>query len=439
MMPSRTGLKYLGVSLGLFIAGMTAVACGSKEAGKTAGQAAPAPAVGVAEVVQQTVPIYSEYVGQTVADETVEIRARVEGVLQEAAFPDGSAVQKGQRLFRIEKDRYEANLQKATAQLAKADSDVIVARQQVQLVKAQAELAQAEANLAKASQDVARYRPLAAQRAVPQQDLDTAVAAEKVAQAAVGAAKATVRNTELTTDAYVREAEASVQTAKAAVADAELDLSYTTIASPISGMIGRRQVDVGNLVGRGESTLLATVSDSDPIRVQFSISETDYLMLAKRYLESGPSARRGKAPAELILVDGSIHPQRGTLRSIERAVDLQTGTLPVEFDFPNPGQLLRPGIFARIRIVMEERENALLVPQMAVQEIQGAKTVLVVDSANKVVLRTIAAEERSGKSFIVRTGLQPGERVIVEGIQKVRPGMTVAPAARPASNEPSGG
>ncbi len=436
-MPSWIRLRRLCVSLAILAAGIAMVSCGSRDAVKTAGQAGAAPAVLVSEVARKTVPIYGEYVARTIAYETVDIRARVEGTLQEASFQEGTNVRKGQILFRVEPDRYQAELQKAKAQLAKAESDLTVARQQVQLLRARADLAQAEANLAKASQDVARYQPLAAERAVPQEDLDTAIAAEKVAQASVDAAKATVRNTELTTEAYIREGEAAVQSAKASVATAELNLSYTTIASPISGVIGRRQVDVGNLVGRGDSTLLATVSSSDPIRVQFSVSETGYLKLAKRYMESGQPARRRDAPAEMILADGSVYPHRGKLRSIERAVDLQTGTLPVELEFPNPQGLLRPGQFGRLHIVMEERENALLVPQTAIQEIQGTKAVLVVDSGNKVALRTVVAEERSGDFFVVSEGLQQGERVIVEGIQKARPGMTVAPTDRPISTEPS--
>ncbi len=438
MTPFRIRAKHVWISFGLAAAGVAAISCGAGDAGRSTGEAAAPPAVVVAAVRQDTVPIYSEYVGRTIAYETVEIRARVEGTLLEASFQEGSMVRKGQILFRIEPDRYQADLQQARAQLAKAESDLTVARQQVQLLKAQADVAQAEANLAKASQDVARYRPLAAERAVPQEDLDTAIAAEKVAQASLDAARATLRNTELTTEAYIREAEAAVQAGKAAVARAELNLSYTTIAAPISGTIGRRQVDVGNLVGRGDSTLLATVSNSDPIRVQFSISETDYLMLAHRYLERGQPARRGEAPAEMILADNRIYPHRGRLRSVERAVDLQTGTLPVELEFPNPDFMIRPGQFGRLRIVMEERENALLVPQTAIQEIQGTRAVLVVDSENKAALRTIVAEERSGDSFIVSEGLQPGERVIVEGIQKVRPGMTVAPTDRPISKEPAG-
>jgi len=437
------GPRALGLGPGAAIALILVLACallscGSDDAQKAAAArtAGSAPAVVVADVVQKTVPIYGDFVARTIANETVELRARVEGELREAAFEEGRDVEQGQVLFRIERERYEADLEAAKAKLDKAESDLIVARQQVQLLRAQADLAQADANLTKASQDVARYRPLAAERAVPQQDLDSAVAEEKVAQANVDAAKATLRNTELTTDALIRDAEAAVRGAKAAVAEAELNLSYTTIRSPLSGIIGRREVDVGNLVGRGESTLLATVSNPNPIRVQFSISETDYLQLAKRYPPSAQKARAAqRLPFEMILADNSLYPFKGHLRSVERAVDLTTGTLPVEAEFPNPDKVIRPGQFGRIRVVLEERENAILVPQRSVQEIQGAKAVLVVGQDNKVALRTIAASERSGDFFIVTEGVKPGERVVVEGIQKARPGTVVSPTTQAVSQE----
>jgi len=376
-------------------------------------------------------------VAQTVADETVDLRARVEGILQKAPFAEGSQVRKGQVLFEIEPDRYRADLQKAKAQLTKAETDLNVARQQEQLVRAKAGLSQAQANLVKATQDVERYRPLAAERAVPQESLDSAIAGEKVAVAAVEAAEATLRDTELSTNAYILEAEAAVEAAKAAVTAAELNLSYTTVASPISGQIGRKQVDVGNLVGRGDSTILATVSNSDPIRAEFSISEADFLKLATRIMQKGERAPQTvEVPAELILSDGSVYPHRGRLRSVERALDLLTGTLPVEIEFPNPDRFLRPGQFARVRVVIEERENAVLVPQVAVVETQGTRSVWVVDSGNKVTLKPITASERVGNSYIVTEGLEGGEKVIVQGVQKLRPGATVSPISGPAAGQP---
>jgi membrane fusion protein (multidrug efflux system) len=408
--------------------------CGGKSK-DVAGQAAaaPPPAVVVTDVVQKTVPIYGEFVARTIANETVELRARVEGTLEKASFDEGAVIRQGQVMFEIEKPRYTADLQSAKAKLAKAESDLIVARGQVQLLRAQAELSRADANLSKANQDVARYKPLAAERAIPQQLLDTALAEEKVAKANVDANQATVKNTSLSTDAFIREAEAAVQSAKADVSQAELNLSYATVRSPITGIVGRRQVDVGNVVGRGEPTLLATVSDSDPIRVQFSISEADYLALAKRIAEG--KQERGKAEFEMVLADNSVYPEKGHIRSVERAVDITTGTLPVEAEFPNPQMLIRPGQFGRIRVVVEQRANAVLVPQRSVQEVQGAKSVLVVGSDNKVALRTVVTAERVGDSFIVTEGVKPGEKIVVEGLQKARPGTVVAPTTQAVSAE----
>jgi membrane fusion protein (multidrug efflux system) len=388
----------------------------------------------VAEVQARTVPVFGTFVARTVANMTVELRARVEGFLEEVTFADGARVEKDQVLFRIERTRYEAEVERAKARLAKAESDLILAREQVSRVRAEADMQQALASLGKADQDVARFRPLAEQRAIPQQDLDTAISAQKAAQASVEAARAVLRNAEASTAAYIRETEAAVRSAGADVVEAELNLAYTTIASPIAGTIGSRQVDVGNLVGRGESTLLATVSASDPIRTQFSISEADYLrLLARVAAAAGP---RDQAEFELILADGSTYPHRGRLRSVERTLDVTTGTLPIEAEFPNPDGLIRPGQFGRVRVVLDQIEDAVLVPQRAVKEMQGAKTVYVVAADDKVQLRSITvSDDRIGDSFIALTGVKAGERVIVEGIQKARPGQPVAPTTAPLSTE----
>jgi membrane fusion protein (multidrug efflux system) len=277
-------------------------------------------------------------------------------------------------------------------------------------------------------------KPLAERRAVPQQDYDNAVASLDGARADLESRRATLNTAQVNQKSSIEQGEAAVQAAKAAIAQAELNLSYCTIRSPIDGLIGKREVSPGNLVGRGEATLLDTVSSIDPIRVDLSISEAEYLrFMALR--RKGKAA--GGANLELILADGSVFPHKGRVIIADRAVDVKTGTLSVIAEFPNPDELLRPGQFGRVRAVTEIAENAILVPQRAVQEIQGAKSVLVVGADNVVTLRTISPAESVGEFLIVRDGVQPGERVIVDGIQKARPGATVNLSAAPPSGESS--
>ncbi|HZN06066.1 MAG TPA: efflux RND transporter periplasmic adaptor subunit [Pyrinomonadaceae bacterium] len=398
----------------------------SKKSEQKAQAQAPSPAVVVAEVTQQTVPIYSEFVAQTRADETVELRARVEGVLQQVYFREGSPVKKGQLLFTIDKRPFEAALQSARAVQSKAVADLAQARQRTDVLQAQAELADAQAVLSKTEQDLARLRPLAKEKAVTELDLDAAIAAEKSARAQVESRKANVTNLEGAVKYTIERAQAEVAAAQARVTQAQLDLSYCSIHSPISGIIGFLNVDEGNLVGRGEATLLATVSSSDPLLVDFNLSELDYLNLTDA---ATAGHRTGKLVFELLLSDESKHPYPGAFKFVDRAVDPQTGTMKVEAVFPNPGSYLKPGQFARVRVAVAERENAILIPQRAVQELQGAKTVMVVDSENKVQVRSVSLGDQSDKFVIVLQGLTAGEKVIVEGMQKVRPGGQVSPQA----------
>jgi RND family efflux transporter MFP subunit len=362
-------------------------ACDSgKEADKAKPAAAPPPPppVVVAEVVQKTVPIYSEFVAQTDARDTVEIRARVQAFLEAQHFSEGTIVKKGQLLFTLDPREYQTKLRQAKAEL-----DVALAR------------------LGKAETDERRLRPLAERKAVPQQDYDNATA-------------------------NLLAAKAAVEAARSQVAEAELNLSYTTIRSPITGLIGKRLVTPGNLVGKGEATLLDTVSSIDPIRVNATISEADYLRFFAQQRRSGNAT--GNGPLELILADGSVYPQKGKLVIVDRAVDQKTGTLTIAAEFPNPEGLLRPGQFGRVRAVVEMAKDALLVPKRAVQEIQGMKTVLVVGADDTVALRTIQPGETVGELLIVRDGLKPGERVIVDGVQKARPGSKVNPSLAAAGS-----
>jgi membrane fusion protein (multidrug efflux system) len=404
--------------------------CNKKDPSKAVALAPP-PTVVVAQIDQKTVAIYSEYVGQTKAEDTVELRARVEGLLQKVYFKEGMPVKKGQLLFTIDKRPFEANLLSAKAVLAKSISDLAQARQRTDVLKAQAELADAEAVRSKTQQDLARISPLAKEKAVTELELDAAIAAEKSAKANVDAKQANLTNLEASVKYTIERADAEVAAAKARVTQAELELSYCDIHSPINGMIGFLQVDEGNLVGRSDATLLATVSLSNPLLVDFNISEVEFLRLTK----DSRGSRRGDLRFELILSDDSIHPNPGTFKVVDRTVDPTTGTMKVEASFPNPGSYLRPGQFAKVRVPVSERENAVLVPQRAIQELQGAKTVMVVDAQNKVSVRSIKLGDKSDNYFIVLEGLKAGERVIVEGMQKARPGSEVRPTSDSVASE----
>lgn len=413
---------------------IASLGCKSKTAHNTAPP--PPPSVVVAAVDQKTVPIYSEYVGQTRADNTVELRARVEGVLQKVYFREGAPVKKGQLLFTIDKRPFQAALQSAKALAAKAVSDLAQAQQRTDVLQAQAELADSQAVLNRADQDVARLAPLAKEKAVTEQDLDAAIAAQKSARASVDARRANLTNLEAAVKYTIERAKAEVSAANARVVQAQLDLSYCDISSPMNGIIGFLQVDEGNLVGRGDATLLATVSASDPLLVNFNVSEIEYLKLTD---PETAGQRAGALRFDLLLSDESLHPYQGTFRVLDRTVDPTTGTMKVEATFPNPGSYLRPGQFARVRVAVAEKVNAILVPQRAIQELQGAKTVMVVDQENKVVVRTIKLGDKVDKDVVVLDGLSAGERVIVEGMQKVRPGGQVNPQVAGVPTPTAGG
>ena len=430
-------MRNLPVSLAalILVAALTSVGCGTKGEHTAAAQPPP-PTVVVAPVTQRTVPIYSEYVGQTKADNTVELRARVEGVLEKVYFREGAPVRKGQLLFTIDKRPFAAALQSAKALAAKAVADLAQAQQRTDVLQAQAELADAQAVLARADQDVARLAPLAKEKAVTEQDLDAAVAAQKSAKATVAARQANLTNLEAAVKYTVERARAEVSASQARVTQASLELSYCDIYAPISGVIGFLQVDEGNLVGRSDATLLATVSASDPLLVDFSVSEIEYLKLTD---PETAGKRAGTLRFDLLLSDESVHPHQGMFRVLDRTVDPTTGTLKVEATFPNPGGYLRPGQFARLRVAVAERENAILVPQRAIQELQGAKTVMVVDDKNMVTVRSIKLGDKADKEVVVIEGLNPGDRVIVEGMQKVRPGAQVNPATADQTSKNQGG
>jgi membrane fusion protein, multidrug efflux system len=366
---------------------LSGAACSKAEAPQ-----APPPEIPVVPVVERDEPITIDMVGTTLGAVDIEIRARVEGYLEGMHFKEGSVVKKGQLLYNIDPREYQARVGQAQGQLAEA-----------------------ETLLVKATADVARYKPLAEMKAVSERDLDTALAQQGAAKGRVEAAQSTLDG-------------------------AKLDLSYTRIEAPIDGLIGLSKAKVGDFVGRPPNpVILNTISDVSAVRVQFSITERDYLELMKKgagAVDSGAAPE--KRTLQLILADGSMYPSTGTVDFTNRQVDPTTGTLLVQATFPNPDRLLRPGQFARVRAVIEVKKGALLVPQRAVQEIQGSYRVFVVGDDNKIQVRAVEPGPRAGELWLITQGLHPGDRVVLEGLQKVQadqvvvPKVMAAPAASPA-------
>ena len=397
----------------------------------------------VIQAIQRTVPIYDESVAQTVAVQTVDLRAQVAGALEQVLFKQGTEVKQGQLLFVVDQRPYLAALQSARAQLATAQATLKQALEQVQLRQAEAQLAALKATLVNAQQQVARDRYLVAQGAAAQQQLDNDTAQERAAAANVAAQEAVVKNTALAQQIGIEQAQAGVQQAQAAVTQAQLNLRYTTVRAPIDGIVGLLNVDQGNLVS--VNMPLATMSSVDPIVAQFRVSEVhinELTSLGQVGRAAAEAVKAGRSSQNvpsfrLILPDTSVYPHAGTFRTLNRSVDPQTGTIVVQALFPNPERLLRPGMYTRVRVKLEDRPNTVLVPQAAVQEVQGARTVLVVGPDSTVSVRTITDGGPYGAFFIVLKGLQAGERVITEGLQKVRPGSRVTPTLRPAPPLPA--
>jgi membrane fusion protein (multidrug efflux system) len=337
----------------------------------------------VEPVERKNVPVTGDFVGQTEAKETVTIVPRVTGFLEKIYFQEGATVRKGDSLFQIESASYKAALEQA-----------------------QAKLAQDQAGLIRFQRDMARLEPLVKEQAATQQDFDAAVSGTAQQQAAI-------------------------QADQAAIDTAQLNLSYTLIRSPIEGIIGRVNITAGNLVIAGQAAPLATISSFNPIYVNFSIPEAIYLAFRRKH-------STGDAPPpvqlDLILADAQPFPGRGRLDFADRTVDPQTGTLGLRAVFPNPKALLLPGQFARVRLITGERKNAVLVPKEAVIETLNTKGVLVVDAGDKAILRTITVDGEYQDRAIVASGLNGDERVVVDGTQKVRPGMMVRPENQGEAN-----
>jgi len=365
----------------------------------------PPPDVEVTQAEAHDVPIVREWIGTLDGRVNAEIRAQVSGYLLRQDYREGSFVRKGQLLFEIDPRPFEAALNQAKGMLAQDEGN---------LQQARGNLAQSNARLGKAELDVKRYAPLAKTKAISQEEMDNATQAEIEARANEDAAQATI-------DA----AKASIAAAKASVDDAALKLEFTRIVAPVDGIAGLATVQVGNLVSP-TSGVLTMVSTVDPIKAYFTVSEQEYLQ-SHREIETGGSGGAWVNNFELVLADGSVHPHKGTFFMADREVDVATGSLRLAVLFPNPGNVLRPGQYGRVRAVLGVRKGAVLVPQRAVGDLQGTNQVAVVNGTNHVSMRTVRMGERIGTAWIVEEGVRAGERVVVEGLLKIRDGVLVNP------------
>ncbi|HUH64699.1 MAG TPA: efflux RND transporter periplasmic adaptor subunit [Terracidiphilus sp.] len=385
--------------------------------------------VKVVTVEQKDVPIYTEWIGTVDGFVNAEIKAQVSGYLIQQAYTEGSFVKAGRLLFQIDPRPFQAALDQARGQLAQAEGQLEQAR--AQQVQAEAQVAVSEANQRRIQLDVDRYTPLAQQQAITQQDLDNAMENNTAARAQVQAAHAQVQ----TAKAQIVAASAAVQSAKAAVQTAEINLGFTKVTSPIDGIPGIAQLQVGALVSPA-SGAITTISTLDPIKVYFTPSEQQYLNFHRRFpTEASVEAQRKQIPVELILADGTVYPYSGRIYFADRSVDVRTGAIRVATLFPNPGNLLRPGQYARVRASLRTAAGAILVPQRAVSELQGSYQIATVDGAKKVAIHSVKLGDTVGNQRIVVDGLNADERVIVEGLQKVRQGMVVNP--KPAALKPA--
>jgi membrane fusion protein, multidrug efflux system len=383
----------------------------------------PAVPVTVIQVTPRTIPLFQEYTGTT---DATEIRARVDGYVEQRRFEAGQLVKADQLLYVLDQRTYRAELQKAKATVAKAEADLQFAKEGVEVLRAESRLAQGKAALVKADQDVARYRPLVQQQAAPKIDLDAAVAQQEVLREEVNARKAELTQTKLQQRTQIALAAAELEFARASQRLAQLNLDYTEIKAPVNGRIGESNIFVGGLATANAPQPLTLLSPLDPIQVKVKIGERDYLSYIQKARDE---AERGKRAAELafqlVLADGSPYRYPGRFRSADRAVDPQTGTLEITLDFPNPDFALLPGTFSRARVQTGEKSGIFLVPQRAVRELQGVRTLYLVDNEDKVVARTVTAGDRMNGYWAIEKGLEAGDRVIVEGLQRVQPGAKV--------------
>lgn len=364
-------IKYLII----FIAGISLFSCG-----KDGSPVMIAQKINVVEIKSQNVPIYTDYVGQVFGIKDIPIRARVDGFLDGIHFEEGSRIEKGTLLYSIDPQQLEANY---------AGKNSLVS--------------EAQTMLAYANSEYDRIKPLADLNAVSKSDLDAATAKKEAA-------------------------EAELQSAKSGLRIAEIDLSYTKIHSPIKGIIGKTNARVGEYVGKSPNpVILTTISQIDIVRVEFFLTESEYLFLAKEYSQKKDKEMKKEMELTLVLSDGSIHGQNGEIDFVDRGVDSETGTILIQASFPNPDFILRPGQFARVRIKMTEEKGALLVPQRCVSELQGQYSVFVINQENKIEARQIKIGGKYKDYYIAKEGLSDKDKVVLEGLQKVGSGMLVEP------------
>jgi membrane fusion protein (multidrug efflux system) len=352
----------------------------------------PPPTVEVAPVTQKDVSVYQEWIGTLDGFINAEIRPQIEGYVLRQGYREGFNVKAGEVLFEIDPRTFQAAFDQA-----------------------QGNLAQYQATLANAKTTVARYRPLAAEKAISQQELDDAETKQRTAQA-------------------------NVESAQAALETARLNLGWTKVVSPIDGIAGIAKSQVGDLVNR--LTVMTTVSQVNPIKVYFNPSEQEYLAWVEKHgppekLLEVASKSLEQGPLELILADGSVFPHRGKAFLVGREVDVKTGTIQLAGAFPNPGNLLRPGQYGKVRVQVDVKKGAILVPQRAVNELQGSYQVAVVGADNTATIKVVTVGPRDGSNWVIEKGLSPGDRIVVEGIQRVRTGMKVVPKEAAASAEPA--
>ena len=378
----------------------------------------PPPIVEVAEVASKDVPIFAEWVGTLDGLVNATIRAQVQGYLIQRNYQEGDFVRKGQVLFEIDPRQFQAAVEQAKAILKQAQG--VVAQTKSSLERSKSEVDVQDARWVTAKANLARVKPLSEQNALSQKDLDDAVGMELSTRSAVDAAKSGVAVAE----ANIVAAEAQVLAAQASLEKAQLNLSFTKITSPIDGIAGIAKTQIGNLVGPGSVEELTTISTIDPIKCYIAASEQEY-MRAEEVRRKHPG--QGRIPLELILSDGSTYPKKGEFAFADRQVDVRTGTIRVGTLFPNPQGILRPGQFGRLRAEIGIKKNALAIPQRAVSEVQGRYVVAVVGPENKVAIKPVKVGQRVGQLWVIDEGLKAGEKVVAEGIQKVRDGMTVSP------------
>jgi len=355
--------------------------CGSKEQ-----QQAPSPEITVVKVIQKDVPVYNEFIGEIYGEKDIPIRARVEGFLEGIFFEEGAEVEKGQLLYTIDPRPFEADV---NAQ--------------------QSEVAEARTMLAKAESDLNRYKPLAELNAVSKSDLDAAQAQYDASVASVDAAKANLRS-------------------------AEIRLGYTKIYSPLSGLIGITEARVGDFVGRDPNpVILNTVSATNSVKVRFYITESEYLKLARKFANEsngkvdGQATKKREPNMELILSDRSVYDYKGLADFVDRNIDPTTGSILIQAGFPNPKLILRPGMYAKVKIAIERRKDALIVPLRCIMELQGQKSVFVVNDSNRVEIQKVTTGPVKGDYIIIDDGLEADDKVVIDALQKVREGMVVVP------------